>query len=96
MIATNSRYIADLVVRVQDANGNWHLAIYKGLPPTQKIQYQYYTWTQTDTIDSIAYFAYSDPSQWWIIADANPEIMYWDNLTPGTVIRIPLGAPTSG
>jgi phage tail protein X len=46
-----------------------------------------------DTIDTIAQSAYSDPTQWWKIADANPNIMLWDVLPNGTMLRIPNSGP---
>jgi hypothetical protein len=42
-----------------------------------------------ETIDGLAYVYFGDPTQWWIIANANPEIMNWNNLAPGTTVRIP-------
>lgn len=91
MIATNSRYISDLVVRVQDANGNWNLAVYTSIPADQRIQYIYHTMTQGDTLTQLAYYAYNDDTLWWYIANANPEVQYWDDVPAGTVIRIPNG-----
>ncbi|MFD9947246.1 LysM peptidoglycan-binding domain-containing protein [Nonomuraea sp. NPDC059023] len=42
-----------------------------------------------DRIDLIAYRYYNDASLWWMVADANPEILAWHDLSPGFVIRIP-------
>ena len=91
MISTSSRYISDIVVRVQDASGNWNLAVYSGTPSDERIQYIYYTITQGDTLPQLAYYAYNDDTLWWYIANANPEIQYWDDLPIGTIIRVPNG-----
>lgn len=42
-----------------------------------------------ERVETIAYQYYHDASLWWRIADANPEILWWDNLAAGTVLRIP-------
>ena len=51
--------------------------------------YQTYMWTSADRPDSIAQKFYGDSTAWWHIADANPEIMSWINIAPGTIVRIP-------
>jgi hypothetical protein len=53
------------------------------------VNYTYYLWVYGDRPDSVAAFFYGDPSMWWNIADANPEILDWTDLQPGTVIRVP-------
>lgn len=39
--------------------------------------------------DLTAYYYYNDPRLWYMIADANPERMYWGDLKPGEAIRVP-------
>ena len=60
-------------------------------PPVAPATYSIstYTWQTGDQIDYLAYSAYRDETQWWRIADANPEIMFWNNIIPGTQIRVP-------
>jgi hypothetical protein len=53
--------------------------------------YTTYMWTANDRIDILAYNCFQDATQWWRIANANPEILQWFSLTPGTIIRIPYG-----
>ena len=53
-------------------------------------RYVSHRWCSGERIDSIAYQYYTDATLWWRIAQANPEILCWDDLTPGTVIRVPV------
>lgn len=47
--------------------------------------------TQGIRIDVLAFRVYGRATLWWLIADANPEIMYPENiLSPGVFIRIPI------
>lgn len=40
-------------------------------------------------LDQISAMYFGDPEMWWVIAAANPEVFFPENLTPGTVLRIP-------
>lgn len=51
--------------------------------------HQQYMVKQTDNIQLLAYRALRDPSQWWVIADANPHIRYPLNLKMGDTIHLP-------
>lgn len=43
-----------------------------------------------DRLDALAQRFYRDPRKWWLIADANPQLLWLDELTqPGQVIVIP-------
>jgi len=55
------------------------------LPPTLKIVYS------QDYIGNLAYEALQDPTQWWVVADANPEQRYPLDLKIGSTIRMPSG-----
>lgn len=43
----------------------------------------------TDNIQLLAYRHLQDPSQWWIIANANPHVRYPFDLKMGDTIYIP-------
>ena len=53
-------------------------------------QYTTYLWTGMDRPDSVAQAFYGDPTAWWHIADANPEIPDWSLISIGTLIRVPM------
>jgi nucleoid-associated protein YgaU len=42
-----------------------------------------------DTFTSIAEEGLQDPTLWWVVADANPQIRHPFDLKPGDPIRIP-------
>ena len=71
-------------------------------PSARRFRYTEYRVTEGDRVDTIANDFYGDARLWWIIANANPEILDWFNMdvpahegvpftgmTPGYVLRIP-------
>lgn len=64
------------------------------VPPTASekvVNFTPYLWKQDDRIDYVSYRMLGDDTSWWMIADANPEILSWNSIPYGTVIRIPSG-----
>lgn len=53
------------------------------LPPRQ------YMVKETDNIQLLSYRALQDPTRWWVIANANPQIRYPLDLQMGDVIHLP-------
>lgn len=88
MILPNSRYANSTVTTVVK-EGVSVAVIVPSPAATYSFTYVNYQVAVGDRIDTLAFQFYADPSQWWRIAQANPEILFWDNLTVGTVIRIP-------
>lgn len=88
-ISNNSRYANNRIVSVIDGNGKVRPTIVIEPPDEQRINYATYTWQDGDQIEYLAWSAYRDEQAWWVIADANPEIMYWNDLPRGTEVRVP-------
>lgn len=88
-IANNSRYANNKIVAVTDSNGKVRPTIVIEPPGEQRINYATYTWQDGDQIEYLAWSAYRDEQAWWVIADANPEIMFWNDLPRGTEVRVP-------
>jgi hypothetical protein len=97
MILTGSRYFGQPVVTIQtqhaptdmsDMGSVTSVAVFGPLP-SRPNSFVYYRVIEGDRFDVIANKVYGVPDFWWRIADANPEIYYPDQLTPGVVIRIP-------
>lgn len=42
-----------------------------------------------ERLEQIAFKYYSRPEYWWIIPEYNPNIPNINNITPGTVLKIP-------
>lgn len=88
MILPNSRYANSSLATV-DKDGTDVAVIVPSTAGSYSFSYILHQVVQHERIDTIAYQYYTDATLWWRIAQANPEILFWDNLTPGIVIRIP-------
>jgi nucleoid-associated protein YgaU len=89
LISNNSRYVNSALVTQTKDDGTQVIVITPSDAVAYTFTYTYYAVTGADRIDTIANAFYGDPSKWWKIGDANPEIMKWDSIPPGTVLRIP-------
>lgn len=89
-ISIYSRYADNQVIPITNSAGTTRSTIIIK-PPNNATVYSIstYTWQIGDQIDYLAYSAYGDETQWWRIADANPEILFWNDVTLGTQVRIP-------
>jgi nucleoid-associated protein YgaU len=89
-ISPFSRYADNTVSPVKDRKSVTRSTIII-LPPTIPATYAVstYTWQAGDQIDYLSYSAYGDETQWWRIANANPEILFWDTVASGAQIRVP-------
>ncbi|MGW0060355.1 hypothetical protein ACWDTT_10555 [Streptosporangium sandarakinum] len=71
----------------------WRGQLVRGLQlrPVRTWSFSYTDHTVTDgqRFDTLAEAFYGDPTEWYQIADANPEIFWWGDVEPGTVIRVP-------
>lgn len=95
MIYSSSRYAGDALALVTDNQGETRNTILMPQPKAVRFQFLTYNWTQFDRIDLLSYRFFGNATLWWKIANANPEILYWDAVTPGTTIRIPTGNVTA-
>ena len=57
--------------------------------PVDKVSVQLYTVKYGDTLELLATKIYGDPTQYWRIADINPQIKFPTDLVVGARIRIP-------
>jgi hypothetical protein len=90
MIGPNSRYSDSLLVTEEQPDGNDVIVITPSDATAYTFNYSLYIVNVSDRIDTLANAFLGDSTKWWLIADANPEVMNWFNLSPGTVIRIPV------
>jgi len=89
-ISIYSRYADNILIPVKDSKAITRSTIVIN-PPSNPATYSIstYTWQVGDQIDYLAYSAYGDETQWWRIANANPEILFWNDVAPGAQIRVP-------
>lgn len=91
MITPFSRYVNNVVTPQVTASGAVKSTIIVE-PPTsnQTLGVSTYTWQVDDQIEYLSASAYGDETQWWRIANANPEVLFWNSLTPGQQVRVPI------
>ena len=89
MIASNSRYVNTPQI-IESIDGSDILYLGYQEPATVTFQYTYYVVNASDRIDNIAATFLGDPTQWFKIAQVNPQVLNFFNLQPGTMLRIPV------
>lgn len=57
--------------------------------PVQAFEFSYYTVKDGDRIDILAQRFLGDAELWWVLADYNPQWLYYDNLPANTILRVP-------
>lgn len=91
MIIGGSRYQNSPVVTV--VKGSQDVSV---IVPSEQVPFSFnyisHMVAQGDRIDNISFQYYGDPTLWWRVADANPEVMYYDSLVTGSILRIPVVA----
>lgn len=90
MITATSRYASSTIDIVTDERGT-HQSVNYPAPVTRTVTFTYYRVEAYVSVDDLAFDLYGSGRLWWLIADANPEILDWSRLAPGTVLRIPNG-----
>lgn len=89
MIGSQSRYASATITTAVGPDEGTRQEMRPAFPKARVISYTDYRVTGADRVDTIAFNFYGNAQYWWMIADANPEIMDWLNLQPGDVIRVP-------
>lgn len=89
MITADSRYVTATVTTGVGPDGETRQEMRPAFPRARTLAYTYYRVVDGDRIDTIADDFFARADLWWMIADANPEILDWLTLRPGEVIRVP-------
>lgn len=90
MIFEGSRYENASVVPIAGPDGVMRQTIIDAHElPAQAFQFSYYTVKDGDRIDILAQRFLGDAELWWVLADYNPQWLYYDNLPSNTVLRVP-------
>jgi hypothetical protein len=89
MIYSDSRYANGRIFKANDSRtGNYPITVLRTFLPSNN-SFFYYTWSDSDRIDSVANDYFGAPEMWWKIMDINPEISNAFNIPVGTLVRIP-------
>jgi hypothetical protein len=70
-------------------NGDSNPIVFYSITPLSKLSYQEHTYIMGERLDQLANKYYRNSEYWWLIPEANPEILDFTNIVPGTTIRIP-------
>lgn len=70
-------------------NGDSNPVVFYKFSPLGVVEYWSHTYMQGERLDQIANQYYNRPGFWWLIPEYNPEIEDFNNIDPGTVLRIP-------
>ena len=93
MFFSESRYLKVKEYTVQDTRGR-NVSVKRTRPTLNLTGSFQYTVKSGDRLDLLAQQFYRSPRKWWLICDANPDLMYPDDLlTPGRVLIIPPNQP---
>lgn len=84
-----SRYEDDVVERVSVGDHFEPTVFHTPRPLRQFFNYSIYTTEYGTRLDALAAQFYNDPELGWVIANANPDVFYPDDIPLGTVLRIP-------
>ncbi|WP_371590926.1 hypothetical protein [Streptomyces sp. NBC_00470] len=88
-ISQSSRYAVCSVVTRTTEDGVAKKVLLPRPTVTRRASVTTYQWKQSDRVDLLAQQFYQDPTQWWRFADMNPQILNWEDVKPGTMLRIP-------
>lgn len=90
MIFEGSRYQGGTVYTMPDRLGSSQVTVERapaGDPgPTQGVVIP-----EGARLDIVALRLYGDETLWWVIADVNPGLMWFDEIPVGTVLKVPRG-----
>jgi hypothetical protein len=89
-IVNGSRYQESVVdyFRKVEYGTTYPIVFYK-FDSLTNISFFTHTYSQGETMQGLSQKYFRRPDLWWTIAEYNPEITDFFNLTPGTVLRIP-------
>jgi prophage DNA circulation protein len=88
-VSSSSRYAECNVVTRDLADGTSKKVLLPRPSKIRRANITMYQWKSTDRVDLVAYQHYQDSGQWWRFADVNPQILNWNDIEPGTMIRVP-------
>lgn len=89
LISRTSRYQRNLTALTNDRGGHAQQYIVHRQPQAMVVQVQDYLWQEGDRVDTLAASYYGSETAWWMIAEANPQVLNWSSVPVGTPVRVP-------
>ncbi|MEI8129539.1 MAG: hypothetical protein WCG95_07995 [bacterium] len=90
MIYQNSRYYTQLIdyIALSSEGDNYPIVFYEFDTKGVSTWYEH-IYAEGERLDFLSYKYFFRSDFWWLIAEFNPKISDFTNITPGTVLRIP-------
>jgi nucleoid-associated protein YgaU len=88
VIFEGSRFQGGAVRTLPDKRGNYQTGVYRDNVPVSTVV-QTVVAPDNVRLDQVAFRMFGDATLWWAIADANPDVLWFDEIPPGTLLRIP-------
>jgi hypothetical protein len=90
MIYQTSRYYTQLIDYIAFyPEGDNYPIVYYEVDTSGNSSWYEHVYSKGERLDQIAYKYYYRPDLWWLISEYNPNISDFNNIIPGTVLRIP-------
>lgn len=90
MIYQTSRYYNQLIdyLSFSTTGDNYPIVFYEFDAPGNTT-WSEHIYSEGERLDQISQNYYFRPDLWWLIPEYNPTISDFNNITPGTVLKIP-------
>lgn len=90
MIYIGSRYQdAPVYYMLDGRTGKTHASVIRSIDRDTANGSRVFRWVDGIRVDAIGERVYGTPDKWWILMDANPEIIDPMSIEPGTSVRLP-------
>ena len=89
-IFKGSRYeYSKIDFRPTKLNGPQNPIVFYSVAKLGLMPYTEHVYMQGERLDQLTAHYYKNPYSWWVIPEANPEIVDFSNIPAGTILRIP-------
>lgn len=89
MIILGSRYQGEPLYVQQEEDGPARQFVLRSTLPSSAATSRNHVWEESDRIDRVAEKYLGSGDFWWMLMDRNPEVIDPQNISSGTVLRIP-------
>lgn len=88
-ISRVSRYQRNTTALVVDRHGNRQVAVMRRAPVAQRVRVMDTLWRHGDRVDLLAGRYFGSAQEWWVIAEANPQVLDWTAPAESTPVMVP-------
>jgi hypothetical protein len=91
MISATSRYQRNGTAQVTDRRGRQQVMVLRRPPAVQNLVVSDHLWSDFSRVDTVSAGAYGVAEAWWMIGEANPQVLDWTQLPAGSRVMVPRG-----